>query len=212
MFLKQYRIWAIVFVCCTLSLGCTGLQVKRGVAGNTLYSSSRPRLNVETGSGFKLFKEEKGSKSQFFTNSDGSSNIEKEIYRFWNDEKKREIQVQFLRISRRNAFWNKFDFKGARNLIDAGVETHNNDEYQYGVYPVANPDGCFLVKVIGRRIGGQSDTKMLVYYVQKVGKKDVFPKWKNKAMYNAEQNKLLQEFLNAFNGDVKIVDYADKNA
>lgn len=209
---KTYRFLATVSICCALSFGCTGLQVKRGVDGNTLYSSARPRLNVETGPGFKLMKEEKGSNSQFFSNSDGSTNIEKEEYRFWNNEKKREIMVQFLRIGIQNAHWNKFDFKGARNLIDAGVETLNNKDYQYGVYPVANDNGCFLVKAIGRRIGARSDTKMLVFYVQKVGDKAAISKWTNKGMFDAEQTKLLQTFLNAFKGDVKIVDYAEKSA
>lgn len=206
------RYWTCIIICCVLSVGCTGLQVKRGVDGNTLYSSSRPRLNVETGSGFKLIKEEKGSKSQFFTNSDGSANIEKEVYRFWNDEKKREIQVQFHRLSRQNTHWNKFDFKGAKNLIDAGVEIINNEKYQYGVYPVVNGEGCFLVKAIGRRIGAQSDTKMLLYYAQKIGPKSELSNWKNARMLGAEQNKRLQEFLSGFNEDVKIVDYVEKSS
>lgn len=212
MLVRTYRLLAIVIFCCALSFGCTGLQVKRGVDGNTLYSSARPRLNVETGPGFKLMKEEKGSNSQFFANSDGSTNIEREEYRFWNNEKKREVLVQFLRIGRQNAYWNRFDFKGAKNLIDAGVETLNNEEYQYGVYPVANDNGCFLVKAIGRRIGAKSDTKMLLFYVQKLGDKGAISKWTKKGMFDAEQNKRLQAFLNAFKGDVKIVDYAEKNS
>ena len=209
---KNCRFWAIVFICSTLTFGCAGLQVKRGVDGNILYSSARPRLNVETGDGFKLMREIKDAKSQFFANSDGSANIEKEIYRFWNAEKKCEVQVQFHRIGRQNAYWRKFDFRGYKNLIEAGVETLNNQEYQYGVYPNANSDGCFLVKVVGRRIGAQSDTKMIIYYAQKVGNKDSFPKWKNSGMYNAEQNKRLKAFLNAFKDDVKIADYAEKSS
>lgn len=202
----------IVFIVSVLTVGCAGLQVKRGVEGNTLYSSSRPRLNIEVGPGYRLVKEEKNANSQFFANSDGSSNIEKEVYQFWNDEKKREIQVQFHRILRQRAYWHPIDFKGTKNLIDTGQETLNGDVYQYGIYPVANPNGCFLVKEIGRRIGAQSDTKMLLYFVERVGSEDELSKWTNKETFSAEQKARLRTFMEGFQKEISIMDFVDKGA
>jgi hypothetical protein len=209
---KTRGLVGIVFLVSALSVGCAGLQVKRGVDGNTLYSSSRPRLTVEVGPGYRLIKEQKNANSQFFANSDGSSNIEQEIFRFWNDEKMREVQVQFHRTQRQNVYWNPFDFKDAKNLIEAGEETLNGDVYHYGVYPVVNPGGCFLVKAVGRRIGAQSDTKMLLYFAERVGSKDALAKWKNKEVLGAEQKRQLRTFLEAFQTDVKIMDYVERGA
>ena len=212
MFPTKMKVWAIVLICLPMSMGCAGLQVKRGVAGNTLYSSTRPRFNVEVAQGYEFLQERKDANSQFFSSSDGSANIEKEVYRFWNVERQREVQVQFHRISRQNAYWNKFDFEGYKNLIDAGVETINEDVYQYGVYTVVDGDGCFLVKAIGRRIGAQSNTKMMLYFAEKVGGEAAFSEWKNKEFFTADQRKRLQAFLAAFETDVKIGSYVERGS
>jgi hypothetical protein len=202
----------VVFIVSMLSVGCAGLQVKRGVEDNTLYSSSRPRLNIEVGPGYRLVNEEKGANSQFFANSDGSSNIEKEIYQFWNDEMKREIQVQFHRIQRQRAYWHPIDFKGIKHLIDTGQETLNGDVYQYGIYPVATQNGCFLVKELGRRIGAQSDTKMLLFFAERVGSEAELSKWTRKETFSPDQKTRLQTFLEAFQKDISIMDFVDKSA
>jgi hypothetical protein len=68
------------------------------------------------------------------------------------------------------------------------------------------------VKVIGRRIGAQSDTKMLLYFVEKVAGKNAFPKWIHKERFSPAQKERLRNFMEAFHRDVKIMDYADPSA
>ena len=93
------RLFLMAGLCGTLAIGCAGLEAKRGVAGNVFFSSSKPKLNIEIAPDFHPLDEKSTSGSQFFADSAGSTNIEKELYRFINRADKREISIQFHRIS-----------------------------------------------------------------------------------------------------------------
>lgn len=206
------RLFLMASLFCTLAIACAGLEAKRGVAGNVFFSSSKPKLNIEIASDFNPLDEKSTSGSQFFADSAGSTNIEKEIYRFINRADKREISIQFHRISANRVYWKAIDFKGIKTAIESGVESHNGDAYKYCVYTFANDNGCFLVKILGRRIGGQSDTKMLLYYLEWLGPSGNFSKWRNTALLTRKQKKRVAEFQEAFKEDVKIVDYVEVHA
>ncbi len=204
------QLGAAILFCSFFVYGCSGLQIKRGVQNNVFYSSSKPKLNIEVNPEFLYSGDVQEHSNQFLDSSSLKiPHIRVERYSFKNNNNNREIHIITKHLTEKNIYWRPFDFKNVKNVIDAGTKTFNDKTYQYGVFNLIQKQKCYLVKVIGRITGGNRKTQMVIYYAEELGYKNNCSRWENRMSLTNEQKERLKSFLEDFQNDISILDYAE---
>jgi len=199
----------LILLCLFFVMGCAGLQVKRGVKDNIFFSSLKPKLNIKINSEFQYLEKKAGGSSSFVDNSLRSAGSKIESYSFKNPNNNRTINIIINQITENRVYWKTFDFKSVKNVIDAGTVTIRGNNYQYGVFPSINNQECYLLKILSRISGGGGQTKILIYYAEKLGDEKECSGWENPAIMTNDQKKHLTSFLEDFKNDIKILDYSE---
>jgi len=184
--------------------GCAGERVRTVQDDNIFYSSSTPKIRIKINPDFN-FKEEKDEQKSGFSlgNGDKSSTTKLSSYLFIDhiSGKRRAIEIRMIEIVehrwefRPNIFTQKDPFK-------KGIVKIQGKDYQYCIFSVNAPDGSYLIKGIGKLVGGQGKAIFKIYYYEYVT-----GDWSNFNILTSEQNKQLDEFIEDSEKDIQILDY-----
>ena len=186
--------------------GCAGERVRTVQDDNIFYSSSTPKMRIKINPDFKL-KEETDEHETGFSlgNGDKSSTTKLSSYLFIDhiSGKPRAIGIKIEEIVehrwefRPNIFTQKDPFK-------KGIVKIQGKDYQYCIFAVNTPDGSYLIKGIGKLVGGQGKAIFKIYYYEYVT-----GDWSNFNMLTSEQKKQLDEFIEDSEKDFTFLDYQD---
>lgn len=184
--------------------GCAGERVRTVQDDNIFYSSSTPKMRIKINPDFKL-KEETDTQESGFSlgNGDKSSTTKLSSYLFIDhiSGKLRAIGIEIEEIVEHrwefepNIFRQKDPFK-------KGIVKIQGKDYQYCIFAVNTPDGFYLIKGVGKLVGGHGKAMFKIYYYEYVT-----GDWSNFNMLTSEQNKQLDEFIEDSDKDFTFLDY-----
>jgi hypothetical protein len=198
-----------MIICLLIIFSCAGMETKRGVQDNIFYSSSNPKINIKmnpdfayTGSGTN----QKRGHDSFKGQVSKSTGIKIERYKFFNKDLKRNIEIKISTLTTANWYWRPGHFDWVKNKLDSGAVTINRKKYQYCVFTDRSSSGtCWLVKGLARIVSSKSDSKMNIYYSEKLGSSYICSKWENKNLLTDDQKVLLDEFIESSEKDIQIL-------
>ena len=184
--------------------GCAGERVRTVQDDNIFYSSSTPKMRIKINPDFKLKEETDKQESGFsLGNGDKSSTTKLSSYLFIDhiSGKPRAIGIEIIEIVEHRWTFNPTIFK-QKDPFKKGIVKIQGKDYQYCIYAVNTPDGSYLIKGIGKLVGGQGKAIFIVSYYEYVT-----GDWSNFNMLTSEQKKQLDEFIEDSDKDIAFLDY-----
>jgi len=182
--------------------GCAGLGVKRGVQDNIFYSSSQPKIGIKIHPDFE-YKDAKTRRSNSFDGGGTlrSTDVISERFFFKNNISRRGVTVKISRFAADRWIF-KSKFFPTDNVFDHGTVPISGDTYKYSIYQAKKPSGNFLVKALGRIVGGKGNVKVCIYYYEKLDND-----WGDLDDLTDHQKDILDRFISSSEKDFQILDH-----
>jgi len=201
------RLQLIVTFCSIIFIGCSGLQVKRGVEENIFYSSSKPKISIIIDDAYSYIESESNLQLAWNDNISRVTDAKTVTYTFINNATKKRISVTIDTLISPRWTWKIFDFNEIPNIITCGTEVINKKKYQYGVYLNTDQNSCYLIKECHRLVGPNNEVYFSMLYAENLGHRTMIYLWKIKDLFTSEQKEHLRNFLEDFKKDIKVTDY-----
>lgn len=202
--MKRIFSHSCIIVCILWTFGCAGERVRTVQDDNIFYSSSTPKIRIKINPDFKLDKETDNQDAGFSTGYGEKTSNRKTTKFLFIDRvsgKRRGVEIVITELLAHGWSFSANIFK-SENPFDSGRIKIQGCNYQYCTFAVRQPKNYLLVKGIGRIVGGNSNAMIVIYYFeQSTGD------WSNKSTLTPENKKQLNEFVEASNRDIQILEY-----
>ena len=200
---RRLALIALLFFVLTIC-ACSGTEVKRSVMDdNIFFSSSKPKISIKIDPSFKMAKEDEKSTLGFDTRGgEKASNVKIEQYIFSGkgSNKAKAVMIEFQELTSPKWKFNPTLFK-APNVYDSGSLKIHGKSYQYMVFAFFHKSGAYnIVRGYGRRVGSEDNAMIRIYYLERVA-----GDWSNLKMLNPQQQRYLNDFIEASKKDIEIL-------
>jgi hypothetical protein len=184
--------------------GCGGSKIERTVQDdNIFYSSNRPKIKIKINPDFKFVE---GTEDKDFGSNEisgeRSSNAKINNYFFQSriSGKLRAVSITISELTTPGWYFQPKIFN-EKNELDSGRIKIQGKTYQYCIFTVARPNNDLLVRAIGRISGADQNCMIKIGYLEQVT-----GDWSNIDLLTADQQRLLNEFVEDSKKDIQILE------
>lgn len=192
--------------------GCVGTKWRRGVQGNTFYSTY-PEVAIEIAPGFEYVDKTKTSETASGPDIEHSSNTTLEQFLFANRVTQQAALIRINRLEGARVYWVADIASQVSNYVSTGYEDHFGKTYQYVVLINKDNNGdCKLVKWLSRVVGGNGETLLTIFYTEPMEDFSIDCNEKLKIdHFTLQQKDFYDAFMENSSKNMKFIDVASLN-